>query len=78
MRQDVRGGAWCPRSVIKEGAEEWLQIDLHTDHRITATETQGRFGGGQGQEFAEQFQIMYWRKSLGEYSMYFRRYQIMY
>ena len=61
----MRGGAWCPRSVIREGAEEWLEINLHRPFRITATETQGRFGGGQGQEFTEFYQLQYWRDTLG-------------
>ena len=73
----MRGGAWCPRSVIQEGTEEWLEINLHRPFRITATETQGRFGGGQGQEFAEFYQLQYWRQSLGNncnnvYAMIFR------
>lgn len=31
------------------------------DHLITWTETQGRFGNGQGQEYAEAFFLEYWR-----------------
>ena len=71
VRQDIRGGAWCPRSVIQVGVEEWLEVNLHTEHWITGAETQGRFGGGQGQEFTEQYQIQYWRESIGEDNIFF-------
>ncbi|CAG5082475.1 Similar to DDR2: Discoidin domain-containing receptor 2 (Homo sapiens), partial [Cotesia congregata] len=42
---------------------EYLEIDLTTNHLITWTETQGRFGNGQGQEYAEAFFLEYWRNS---------------
>ena len=65
-RQDAKGGAWCPAQTISSGVREWIEINLHTDYRITATETMGRFGGGQGQEFAQTYQIEYWRQSSGK------------
>ena len=65
VRQDIRGGAWCPRSVIQAGVEEWLQVNLHKQFWISGVETQGRFGGGQGQEFTEHYQIQYWRQEIG-------------
>jgi hypothetical protein len=68
-RQDAKGGAWCPAQTISSGVREWLEINLHTDYRITATETMGRFGGGQGQEFAQAYQIEYWRQSTGKNSL---------
>ena len=67
--QDAKGGAWCPAQTISSGVREWLEINLHTDYRITATESMGRFGGGQGQEFAEAYQIEYWRQSIGKTSL---------
>lgn len=36
---------------------------MTTNHLITWTETQGRFGNGQGQEYAEAFFLEYWRNS---------------
>lgn len=42
---------------------EFLEVDLTQDHLITWTETQGRFGNGQGQEYAESFSLEYWRGS---------------
>lgn len=65
-RQDAKGGAWCPAQAISHGVEEWIEINLHRDYRITAVETMGRFGGGQGQEFAETYQIEYWRAGIGK------------
>ena len=32
--------------------------------------TMDRFGGGQGQEFAETYQVEYWRESLGGWHLY--------
>lgn len=60
-RKDSRGGAWCPARPIQEGVDEWLEVDLGNEHVITATETMGRFGGGQGQEFATAYSLQYWR-----------------
>jgi len=39
-------------------------------HLITRTETQGRFGNGQGQEYAEQFLVEYWRDALQKWIVY--------
>ena len=46
------------------------QIELHTVHVITATETQGRFGNGQGAEFSEAYVISYWRPELNKWVRY--------
>ncbi|XP_057334847.1 discoidin domain-containing receptor 2-like isoform X2 [Microplitis mediator] len=63
IRQEKNGGAWCPKAQISNDIREYLEIDLTTDHLITWTETQGRFGNGQGQEYAEAFFLEYWRDS---------------
>lgn len=70
LGKDVHGGAWCPKKMIAPGVREWIQIDLHRPYRLTRTATQGRFGGGQGQEYAEEFLLEYWRPSLGEWRTY--------
>ncbi|KAL6259702.1 hypothetical protein P5V15_009617 [Pogonomyrmex californicus] len=61
IRQEKNGGAWCPKAQISSAIREYLEIDLTKDHLITWTETQGRFGNGQGQEYAEAFFLEYWR-----------------
>ncbi|XP_044269322.1 discoidin domain-containing receptor 2-like [Tribolium madens] len=61
LRNELDGGAWCPQSAATPDLKEWIQIDLHTVHMITATETQGRFGNGKGMEFAEAYVLEYWR-----------------
>lgn len=61
IRQEKNGGAWCPKAQISSAIREYLEIDLMRDHLITWTETQGRFGNGQGQEYAEAFFLEYWR-----------------
>ncbi|XP_033332108.2 discoidin domain-containing receptor 2 isoform X1 [Megalopta genalis] len=61
IRQEKNGGAWCPKAQISSAIREYLEIDLTRNHLIAWTETQGRFGNGQGQEFAEAFFLEYWR-----------------
>ena len=52
------------------GVKEWIQIDLHRPYRITRTATQGRYGGGNGKEYAEEFLLEYWRPSMNEWKTY--------
>lgn len=70
LRTESHGGAWCPKHQITKEPREWIEIDLHTVHVITAAETQGRFGNGQGQEFAEAYVLEYWRPRLGKWVRY--------
>ena len=50
IRTDTNGGAWCPNTLVEEGVNEWLEIDLGELNVITAVETQGRFGNGEVME----------------------------
>ena len=61
IRQEKNGGAWCPKAQISSDIREYLEVDLTKDHLIMWTETQGRFGNGEGQEYAESFFLEYWR-----------------
>ncbi|XP_025833033.1 discoidin domain-containing receptor 2-like [Agrilus planipennis] len=70
LRQEINGGAWCPKAQISSEVKEYLEVDLQKNHLITWTETQGRFGNGQGQEYAEAFLVEYWRPSLSRWVMY--------
>ncbi|KAG6458538.1 discoidin domain-containing receptor 2 isoform X2 [Manduca sexta] len=70
LNQEIKGGAWCPQSQITTESTEWLEIDLHSVHVITAAGTQGRFGNGQGQEYTEAYVIEYWRPKLGKWVRY--------
>jgi discoidin domain receptor family protein 2 len=70
IRQELNGGAWCPKDPIRQGVKEYLEIDFVGEYRITQTETQGRFGNGVGQEFTEKFQLEYWRDSLSRWVPY--------
>ncbi|XP_018311590.1 discoidin domain-containing receptor 2 [Mycetomoellerius zeteki] len=70
LKSENLGGAWCPKNQITQEAREWLEIDLHTIHLITATATQGRFGNGVGVEFAEAYMLEYWRPRLGKWVRY--------
>ena len=56
------GGAWCPASLVGEGSEEWLEVDLGRRARITGLVTQGRWAGGQGQEFAQWVSLQGWQE----------------
>lgn len=70
IRQEKNGGAWCPKAQISSDIKEYLEVDLQKNHLMTWTETQGRFGNGQGQEFTEAFLVEYWRNSLGQWITY--------
>ena len=59
-----------PLCFLEPGVREWIQIDLHRPYRITKTATQGRYGGGNGREYAEEFVLEYWRPSLNEWKTY--------
>lgn len=63
IRQEKNGGAWCPKAQISSAIREYLEIDLTRNHLIAWTETQGRYGNGQGQEYAETFFLEYWREA---------------
>lgn len=70
VRTEKNGGAWCPLKQATIEPEEWLQVDLKTVHMITAAGTQGRFGNGQGVEFAEAYILEYWRPRLSKWMRY--------
>lgn len=70
IRQEKNGGAWCPKAQISSEIREYLEVDLQRNHLVTWTETQGRFGNGQGQEFAEAFLVEYWRPSINQWVVY--------
>ncbi|XP_073975548.1 discoidin domain-containing receptor 2-like isoform X3 [Rhodnius prolixus] len=70
IRQELNGGAWCPKAQISSEVREYLEVDLSRNHLVTKTETQGRFGNGQGQEYAESFLVEYWRESLNQWVVY--------
>jgi len=70
VRVERNGGAWCPRQQATHQPKDWLEIDLLSDHVVTGVETQGRFGNGQGVEYAEHFLLEYWRDSLAKWVRY--------
>ncbi|KAL3275330.1 hypothetical protein HHI36_020097 [Cryptolaemus montrouzieri] len=70
VRTERNSGAWCPSKQATTEPEEWIQIDLKTVHMITAAGTQGRFGNGQGVEFAEAYMLEYWRPKLNRWIRY--------
>ncbi|VDN00906.1 unnamed protein product, partial [Onchocerca ochengi] len=70
IRTERGSGAWCPRQQISSEIVEWLQIDFDTDMVITVIETQGRFDGGRGLEYAPAYMLEYWRESLGTWARY--------
>jgi hypothetical protein len=72
LNADIQGGAWCPRSFISQDmdAQEFLEVDLLQEHTVTGVLTQGRFAGGQGQEYAEYFTLQYWREGMETFANY--------
>ncbi|GJQ79555.1 hypothetical protein Trydic_g16401 [Trypoxylus dichotomus] len=73
VRAELNGGAWCPGNPATPEATEYLEIDLRTVHVITAAGTQGRFGNGQGVEYAEFYMLDYWRPRLSKWMRYRNR-----
>lgn len=69
----MNGGAWCPENPATPEGTEYLEIDLHSVHVITASGTQGRFGNGQGVEYAEYYKLDYWRPRLSKWIRYRNR-----
>ncbi|KAA0201620.1 hypothetical protein HAZT_HAZT010086 [Hyalella azteca] len=67
---EVGGGAWCPRTMVFDEGLDHLEVNLETNHVVTKVEVQGRFGNGQGREYAEKYKLQYWRASLGHWVTY--------
>ncbi|EEC16624.1 discoidin domain receptor, putative, partial [Ixodes scapularis] len=66
-------GAWCPAPQISPKTHEYVEVNLHTAHVVSSLATQGRFGNGQGREFAEEFMVEYWRPGLHKWLRYRNR-----
>jgi len=47
--------------MVTREALEYLEVNLHAMHVVVAVQTQGRFGNGMGQEYAEVYMLEYWR-----------------
>lgn len=56
--------------MIHDEGKEYLEVNLVKDHLITKVEVQGRFGNGQGQEFAQQYKLQYYRASIDKWVTY--------
>ena len=56
--------------MIGKDGSEWIEISLDKIHVITGTETMGRFGNGQGAEFAENYMLEYFRPRLNKWVRY--------
>ena len=69
---DRSGGAWCPKQQIAENVNEFLEIELNSVSVISGIATQGRYGNGRGQEYAEAFRLEYWRSELSQWRPYRR------
>lgn len=66
----MNSGAWCPAQQISQDVIEYLEINLNSLHIITDVATQGRFGNGQGLEYAEEYMLEYWRPGLSKWIRY--------
>ena len=60
------GGAWCS-SGIEENLNQYIQIDLLKDTKVTGIATQGR---SKYKEYIEKFQLLYQRDGDSEFRMY--------
>eukprot|EP00094_Tigriopus_californicus_P003760 TCALIF_03618-PA protein Name:"Similar to DDR2 Discoidin domain-containing receptor 2 (Homo sapiens)" AED:0.23 eAED:0.23 QI:0/0.5/0/0.66/1/1/3/0/434 len=70
LNSEVGGGAWCPKYLVHNRSEQFLEIDLEKPHRITGILTQGRYGNGLGMEFAEYYSVSFWNPSMTAFQRY--------
>lgn len=71
LHNEEHGGAWCPlQPVSPEKSDQWLGMNLTTDHVISVLETQGRYAEGKGQEYAMAYRLFYWRKGMNKFREY--------
>lgn len=73
LNRELSGGSWCPEKQISQGVYEYLEINLHKMHVVTEVATQGRFGNGIGQEYAEEYMLEYWRPGLSNWRRFRNR-----
>lgn len=59
--------------MVSKEAKEYLQVDLEDLYVITGGRTQGRFGNGQGQEYAENYMMDYWKPGLSKWTRWKNR-----
>ncbi|XP_042885478.1 discoidin domain-containing receptor 2-like [Penaeus japonicus] len=67
---EAGGGAWCPRDMVYHEGKEFLEVNLGGLHVVAKVEVQGRFGNGQGREFARQYKLQFWRPGLAHWVTY--------
>ncbi|XP_069163604.1 discoidin domain-containing receptor 2 [Procambarus clarkii] len=67
---EVGGGAWCPREMVYQEGLQYLEVNLGGVHVVTKVEVQGRFGNGQGREFAKQYKLQLWRPGMAHWTTY--------
>lgn len=67
---EAGGGAWCPREMVYREGLQYLEVNLGAPHVVTKVEVQGRFGNGQGREFATQYKLQIWRPNMAHWATY--------
>lgn len=67
---EAGGGAWCPREMVYREGLQYLEVNLGALHVVTKVEVQGRFGNGQGREFATQYKLQIWRPNMAHWTTY--------
>lgn len=55
--------------VFQEG-KQYLEVNLGALHVVTKVEVQGRFGNGQGREYARHYKLQVWRPGLQHWATY--------
>lgn len=63
LNNNKSGGAWCPLQQLSSDTlgKEWIEVVLPERYAITGVATQGRYGGGYGVEFVEEYWIEFSR-----------------
>ncbi|CAF0918110.1 unnamed protein product [Rotaria sp. Silwood1] len=60
IRSAIEGGGWCPKTLIDNQSEEYLQINFFNLTVITLIETQGRHGPFQ-EDYVDYYRLEYRR-----------------
>ena len=71
LNQDKAGGAWCPEHPVgPEVGDQWLGLNMTETWVVSSIRSQGRYAGGQGQEYAMAYRVLYWRQWMPRFKEY--------
>ena len=71
LNVDLGGGAWCPEHPVgPDVSDQWIGVNTTLTWVVSSVSTQGRYAGGQGQEYVMAYRILYWRQGMPRFREY--------